>query len=73
MILNNKVYDVLKRVCLYVLPALATLWLTLGNIWSFPYVEEIGATITAINVFLAAILGISSISYAKVEDKSNNA
>lgn len=63
MKLSNNVYDVLKRIALYVLPALATLWLTLAKIWGFPYGTEIGATITAIDVFLGAVLGISSKNY----------
>ena len=69
MKLSNNVYDVLKRIALYVLPALATLWLTLAKIWGFPYGTEIGATITAIDVFLGAVLGISSKNYyAEVND-----
>ena len=73
MIFNNsKVYDVLKWIALVCLPALTTLWLTLANIWGFPYAEEIGATMTAITAFLGALLGVSSIQYKKrleAEDK----
>lgn len=60
---SNETYDRLKRIALHILPALATLWLTLGKIWNFPYTTEIGATITAIDVFLGACLGISSKNY----------
>ena len=63
MKLSNKAYDVLKWIAMWLLPALATLWLTLGKIWNFPYNTEVGATITAIDVFLAAILGISKKNY----------
>ncbi len=63
MKLSNGTYDILKKIALYVLPALATLWLTLGKIWSFPYTTEIGATITAVDVFIGACLGISSKNY----------
>ena len=65
MKLSNSAYDILKRIALYILPALATLWLTLGKIWELPYTPEIGATITAIDVFLGACLGISSNNYYK--------
>ena len=66
MKLNNKTYDVLKNyIALIVLPALATLWLTLAGIWHFPYGEAIAATITAVDVFLGALLGISSKNYQK--------
>jgi hypothetical protein len=63
MKMSNEAYDILKKVALYVLPALATLWLTLGKIWGFPYTTEIGATITAVDVFIGACLGISSKNY----------
>ena len=63
--MNNKVYDVLKWIALVGLPALTALWLTLVNIWGFPYAEAIGATMAAVTTFLGAILGISSIQYQK--------
>lgn len=69
--MTNKTYDILKNLALIVLPALATLWLTISKIWSLPYGEEIAATITAIDVFLGAILKISSFYYLekqKLED-----
>ena len=65
MKMSNKTYDTLKYIALYVLPALATLILTLGGIWGIPYSEAIAATITAIDTFLGAILGISSKRYAE--------
>ena len=63
MLMSNELYDILKKVALYILPAVATLWLTLGKIWNIPYTTEIGATLTAIDVFLGACLGISSKNY----------
>lgn len=63
MVLKNKVYDTLKWIAMWLLPGMATLWLTLGKIWSFPYTTEIGATISAIDVFLAFILGLSNKNY----------
>ena len=63
MTLSNKVYDAIKWIAQYFLPALATLWITLAKIWGLPYGTEIGATITGIDLFLGAILGISSQNY----------
>ncbi len=63
MKLNNKAYDVLKWIAMYLLPGLATLWLTLGKVWSLPYTTEIGATISAVDVFLAFIIGLSKKNY----------
>lgn len=63
--MSNKVYDVLKFIALIVLPALGTLYFALSGIWGLPYGEEIVGTITAIDAFLGALLGISSASYKK--------
>ena len=69
MIIPSKVYDVLKWICMIVLPAIATLWFTLGKVWGFPYLGEIEATIVAIDTFLGAILGVSTIQYNRLENK----
>ena len=65
MILNNKVYDVLKYIAQIVLPALGTLYFALAQIWGFPFGEQIVGTITAVDCFLGALLGISSLNYDK--------
>ena len=65
MLMKNETYDVLKKIALIFLPALATLWLTVGKIWALPYTTEIGATITAVAVFLGACLEVSSKNYYK--------
>ena len=66
--MNNKVYDILKWIAMIVLPALATLYLGLSNVWNLPYGEEISATITLINTFLGAVLMISNTQYQKKVD-----
>ena len=63
MKMSNYTYDLLKRICLYVLPALATLVIAIGQIWGLEKAPLIGATITAIDTFLGSCLGISSINY----------
>lgn len=65
MVLNNMVYDVLKWIALYLLPALGTLYFALAGIWNFPYGEEVVGTITAVDTFLGVLLGISSANYNK--------
>lgn len=64
-ILSNRAYDVLKWICIIVLPALATLYRGVGTIWSLLYVEEIPQTIIVIDAFLGALLGVSTIQYNK--------
>lgn len=65
MKLDNKVYDVLKWVALVVLPAIATLYTALAGVWGLPFAEEIPATITAIDLFIGALLGVSTAQYNK--------
>ena len=65
MKISNRTYDVLKYLACFFLPALAVLVKTVFAIWNLPYGDEISATIVALNAFLGACLGISSISYQK--------
>lgn len=67
--MSNKVYDVLKWIALYFLPAAGALYFALSTIWGFPYGEEIVGTLTAIDAFLGAVLGISTVQYKKNQDK----
>ena len=67
MKISNKVYDVLKWIAQYFLPALGTLYFALSTIWGVPYGEQVVGTITAIDAFLGAILGLSSATYYKNE------
>lgn len=67
--MSNKTYDTLKKIAMYVLPAIATFVITVFKIWNIPYGEEIGATITAIDTALGVILGISSANYSKKGNK----
>lgn len=68
MILKNRTYDILKYITLIALPAIEVFWLTLGKIWGFPLVIEIGATIAAVDVLLGSLLGISTKNYNKPAD-----
>ena len=72
MKLNDKVYDVLKWICLIALPALAVLYFTLAKIWGLPYGAEITATINAIALFIGTLIGVSQLSINKeVNDEKN--
>ena len=65
MILSNKVYDFLKVVTLLILPAAATLYFTIAQIWGLPNAEEVIGTITAVATFLGVITRISTSSFQK--------
>lgn len=65
MKMSNKVYDVMKWIAQYFLPAAGTLYFALASIWGLPFGEEIVGTITAVDAFLGVILGISTAQYNK--------
>ena len=70
--MTNKVYDVLKWIAQFFLPALGTLYFALASVWGLPYGEQIVGTITAIDTFLGVLLGISSANYNR-DLKNQNA
>ena len=70
IMMSNKVYNVLKWIAMYLLPGAGTLYFTLAGIWGLPYGEQIVGTITAVDTFLAIILGISTAQYKKKNEKS---
>lgn len=69
MLISNKTYDILKWIAQILLPAIGTLYFALAGIWGFPYGEQVVGTITAIDAFLGAILGISTKMYNKEVNK----
>ena len=71
MKLSNKTYDILKFIAQIVLPALATLYVTIAGLWGLPYPKEISGTVMAIDTFLGAILMISTSQYNKNNEIEN--
>lgn len=62
-ILSNKAYDILKWGTIVLLPALGTLYFGLGNLWGFPYIEEVVGSIAVLETFLGALIGVSTKNY----------
>lgn len=66
MKLNNKIYDILKWICMIVSPALCTLLVTLVSLWGWAIpIEAIVGTITAVTTFIGVLIGISTHNYNK--------
>lgn len=65
MKLSNKAYDILKWIALIAFPAVIALYTALTGIWGWPYGEQIVGTLAALEVFLGAILQVSSSAYKK--------
>lgn len=68
-ILNNKQYDIIKWLTVVLLPALGTLYFALSQLWGLPAGESILGSMMAIQVFIGAIMGISTKQYEKSGEK----
>lgn len=66
--MNNQTYNTFAWIGRILLPAAAVLYTTIGKVWGLPYVTEIPATLTALAVFINAILKHASDIY--FEDKT---
>lgn len=64
-VLPNKVYDVLKDLVCIWLPAFATFYAGMADVWGFPYADKIPTTITLLIAFLGTGLKISTHIYNK--------
>jgi len=67
--MSDKLYNILKEIAQIWIPAAATLYFALSQIWGFPYGSEVVATLTAIDTFLGAVLKISTVAYNKNNDQ----
>lgn len=66
--MSNKMYDTLKWIAQILLPAIGTLYFALGQIWGLPFTEQIVGSITALDAFLGAILGVSTKVYKEMKE-----
>ena len=69
MTISNKTYDMLKFIAQIVLPAIATFYTTIANIWGLPLKTEIGATVMAVDTLLGALLMISTNQYNQINQE----
>lgn len=67
--MTNRLYDVLKFLAQIVLPALGTLYFTLGEIWGLPAVTEVVRSIVALDTFLGVVLHLSASAYNRSDAK----
>jgi hypothetical protein len=61
--LKKKFYDATKFVAQIALPAAGTAYFAFAGIWNLPNAEQVVGSITVVDTFLGALLGISSIQY----------
>lgn len=70
-LIKNSTYDVLKALATIILPAIATLYITLAAIWGFGLANEVNATIEAIICFINALLGLFIAQSSKAYHKGD--
>lgn len=68
-LLSSGVYDKLKHTVAIVLPALAALYIGVGNVWHLPNIEQVSGTIATVNTFLGVLLGLATKSYNNSDAK----
>lgn len=59
-IMSHKWYTIWEWIVILVLPTVGTAYAVLGEIWGFPYISEIQASILTISMCLGIILGIQN-------------
>lgn len=65
MIMSNRTFDALKWADLIGIPAAASLYSGLAQLFGWPYAAEVSQTAALVCAFLGTILGISNYQYNK--------
>jgi hypothetical protein len=68
-LISNKVYNILKWVVMIFLPAFATLYITLAQVWDFPNPDDVVTTCAALATFLGILIGVGTRSWNNSEGK----
>lgn len=64
---TNKLYNILKWVCMIVIPAVQTFLVALGGIWNLTWTDPMCLTLAALQTCMGACLMISTVSYNKAQ------
>lgn len=72
MILNDKIYSIIKWLVLVVMPALSVLVSVLGKTYGWSGTDLTVTTLNAVTVFLGAITGVSSVKYVKSQKEAKS-
>lgn len=59
----------MKFVALVLIPAISTLYFSVGSIWDLPDTAKVIGTLSAIDTFLGVILGLSTKAYNASDSK----
>jgi len=65
--LSNRCYDILKYLCLIVIPAVTTLFVTLDSIFGWGYGDIVAKVSAAVCVCIGGLIGISTAQYNRLQ------
>lgn len=65
--MTDKKYNILKWLATVIIPAFITMLIAIFTAWDIPHIEPITATLTAINVFIGAVVQKSSKAYQQAQ------
>lgn len=63
MFIQGKMYDAVRWTAQVVLPAVATFYFTVAQIWGLPNAEQVVGTLVALATLLGVFVGLSKVSY----------
>ena len=69
--MSNRLYDILKWICVILLPATGTLIFSLGSIFEWGWAGTCVGVITAVDTFLGALIGVSTAQYNKSKENED--
>ena len=69
MIIPNKVYNVLKWVCIVAVPAINVFLTTIFALYHIPHIEIVVGTISAVATLVGALIGVSTKAYKNSNKK----
>lgn len=72
MIIPNKVYNILKWICIIFVPALNVFLTTIFALYHIPHIEVVVGTISAVVAFVGALIGVSTKAYNKQFEDIND-
>lgn len=67
---DNRVYDILKWLCLIFLPAASAFYAALDGAFGWGYTSTVCAVIAAVGTFIGALIGVSTKAYNKADDSN---
>lgn len=69
MRIPDKLYDVLKWLCVIVIPACVAFYAVLAEALALPYADIVAKIAAGVCTLIGAVIGISTAEYNKTKDK----